>query len=85
MNVLDITLSSVLSRFDVDEYDEVITDNLPEVRVGSFEILNQKNSGGGPKKSVGRLPLETTEALHEWFSGVVSRPREKKIGFAWAA
>lgn len=80
-NVLDITLSSVLSRSDVDDYMRLsqIICHKCEWEVLTFWIGKiQGKMLWGPMKSVGRLPLEMTEALREWFCGVVSQPTKKK-------
>jgi len=80
-NVLDITLSSVLSRSDVDDtmrLSQIICQKC-EWEVLKFWIGKiQGKMLWGPKKSVGRLPLEMTEALCEGFYGVMSRPTKKK-------
>lgn len=81
MNALDITLSSVLSRSDVDDTMRLSQKICQKCEWEVLKFWIGKIQGKmlwGTKKSVGKLPLEMTEALREWFSGVVSRPTEKK-------
>lgn len=81
MNALDITLSSVLSRSDVDDTMRLSQKICQKCKWEVLKFWIGKIQGKmlwGTKKSVGKLPLEMIEALREWFSGIVSRPTEKK-------